>query len=368
MKAVDVNGDVAFSSGDPQFIYYAVTPPPYTSLDVEITLKDINPTYLNATMTLFGSLINDETFLPVSLEANSYPFFLPMNQQQGEGRWDMRTNTFAVPYSDGIPQMYPFDNYSYRIQFTILSAGNGNINYTRVSVNAQSLEPNVPSPNVVPFYPDTLSGAMHKSEWTLTSSALFTPATSKSLALLTIYLSIDRLPTQNNYLILYPILALYLLLGSSILLRGDDSVTNRLFVYITVFLFSYGFLSAPSSFYTPPFALGLSMAALLVVALLPCTVILAVATILGSRTERRRLKVGTDIAGVIVALGSLYWTVQFSLPTYIPVQPYYRYQLYDIFSLGTYGLLITLALLIGPIVIGITWGWNRARNREPMLT
>lgn len=205
----------------------------------------------------------------------------------------------------------------------------------------------------ISFSPRNLGQVADDSAWNLTSSVSYVPGTSvKSPTRIVITIYLQRQPEQTQDLILIPILALYAFLGTSILLSRENDIGNRLFVYLSIFLFVYVFLSTIRSLSITPFVLGFSMAERFGLALVPCTVILAIASILAWRPRLRRHRMIIDLAGVLLALLSVGSVVQFALPQYVPTAQGYRLGsvVYSLFSLGTFGWLVIFALSSGTIL------------------
>jgi hypothetical protein len=92
----------------------------------------------------------------------------------------------------------------------------------------------------------------------------------------------ERQPNRTDLQVLYPMLSLYVLLGCSVLLRGRSQLANRLVLYLTIFLFAYGFPLNVTSLTATPIASGFSMLTLLALALIPLTVIFAFFSILSA--------------------------------------------------------------------------------------
>jgi hypothetical protein len=152
-----------------------------------------------------------------------------------------------------------------------------------VQVNGITLYPNVVYKDTVGFAPDLiLIEQQDNSIWNVHSYAKFYPSHnfSAALPLVQVTITLEREPQQINFLLLVPVVSLYCLVGFSVLLRGPKELANRLLVYLTVFLFAYGFPSNVRALPMTPVVTGFSMIELVALALIPITVILAVFSIL----------------------------------------------------------------------------------------
>jgi len=252
-------------------------------------------------------------------------------------------------------QLFPVDSYTYYMQYQCQC----DLNFGSMSVNGVNLVPNQTTPNIMNY---SITGSVieriDQNAWILKSSALFTPAKGNQPAYLTITLHISRNPNQVVYPIIIPLLALYGILSISILATRKDDLANRLLIYISIFIFSYGFLNYVASLIVSPLTIGANMVDLLTYALIPCTAILAGCSFLRWIPWIRVHENAADFADFMgIALASLTLLIEttFSLNEYEPVQGVLKLVpvQYGLSSLGWFGAALFLLLVSGafyPIV------------------
>ncbi len=117
-KAIDKVGNVAYSSSEPVSMYYVFTPPPLARIDFGFYVYDVNPRFLNATVFLSASLYNTQTFAPITLQSITNALFLRLSHQSAECCWDILRTVVLNTYS-GIPQLFPFDTYTYTLDLSL---------------------------------------------------------------------------------------------------------------------------------------------------------------------------------------------------------------------------------------------------------
>ncbi len=352
-EAFDTKGNVAHSSDQPSSIYYVFDFPPYASLDFNLYALDVNPRYMNLTMLMIVDLYNTETYLPISISDIPNTVNIRTNNYSAECCWSA-LHTFAVNNYQGIAQLYPFDNYTYTLSLN-LSPLSSPLNYSRVTINrAHNLTASVPSKNLIPFSARNLRQIADDSAWNITSSVTYVPANGPKVPpQLVLVVHLERQPEQTEYLILIPIVVLYAFLGSSILLAGKGDLVNRLFVYLSIFLFTYAFISSVKALTVVPFLLGFSMAERFALALVPCTGILAIASIIAWLPRAQKYRVLIDLIAIGLAAYALWRVVQFSLSEYLSsAQGFVLTQVtYDLFHLERgFGWIVILALSSGAIL------------------
>lgn len=354
-KAFDNKGNAVSSSPDSSYIYFVTTPPPNAWVSLSLYVWDVNPKYLNVTAYMSAQLSNTITFSPMRID-DSFGNIIYVTHQTAVGIWDT-TRMLTLNGYNGFPQLFPFDNYTYTYVATLQNSPK----LGQVSVNGVTINSTKATPGLITFSPRNLGQVADDSAWILSSTAQYLPnQTANSSPQIVITIHLERQPEQSGYLILTPILALYAFLGASVLLRNDDDITNRLFVYLTIFLFVYPFLSIIKSLSFTPFVLGFSMAERFGIALVPCTVILAITSIIGWISGSRRRRIAIDLVGVFLAATSLWWVVQFQFTKYVASGSTYvpEQVVYDLFHLGDFGWIVLLALLSGVIgLLGLT-GWS----------
>lgn len=352
-KVVDTHGNVAYSNGQPYPFptCYFSSAAPKASLNMEMSVLDINPRYLNMTLGISATVTNSITFAPITL-VNLYttPSFIQVNQSQSSGYYiygSGRTTESILPY--GIAQLYPLDSYDYYMQFQSQQV----LNFTSMSLNGVQLTPNKNTPDVVNYsLSATVTQDIDNSAWSLTSTAQFTPRVGNQLAYLTITLHITRSSSEVEYPILIPLLSLYTLLSVSLLATRKDDLANRLLVYISIFIFSYGFLDYVNTLIPSPVATGSNMVELLILALVPCTALLAGFSIVRWVPwvrEHRDIADIADLAGITLATIALWVVAQFNLLRYEPVSGVYKLVpvSYTLFSLSWFGYALLLLFAMG---------------------
>jgi len=356
-EAIDEQGNIAFSSSEPQELYFVKTPSSEVNFVLSVYPVDVNPQFLNMTVGLSASVYNTITYTPVWIEERYSQIIFSTNRQYSTGGWQSTYLKKPVYYSSGIPQLYPFDTYTYILNFSLMFyPTNNNISFWSLSPQ-KPLQPNTSYVGFVTFNSDSIKSTIDDSIFHLGSSVVLVPAKSPSeYPRIIVTMVLTRQPDQTDFQILVPTVALYLFLGSSVILRRKDYVSNRLAVYIGVFIFSYTFALSLGSQSGSPLSFGYSMAERLGFALIPCAAVLAFATIIGTMTSREKWRTVIDSIAVAVSYMALYEVTQFST--------LYSGS-FNLFSLGAdgwYGWIITLALATGTIVV-ITKGlFGRWRN------
>lgn len=348
-KAFDTKDNVVNSSAQPTYIYLVTTPKPDAWVSMSFYPWDVNPKFLNMTGYISVTLWNSITYAPITIADNTGNITY-VRHQTSESTWDAQ-HKFVLSGYRGLPQLFPFDNYTFTYD--------ANLEYAprirQVTVNQIVFNTTGTHSGVVTFSPRSLKQAADDSVWTITSSVEFLQNTTKdSYPQVIITIHLDRQPEQVNYLILGPILALYAFLGISVLLRKESDITNRLFVYLSIFLFVFAFLPFINSLSTVPFVLGFTMAERLGIALVPSTVILAIVSIVGWMFRRRWIRIVADVSGVVAATYFLWLVVQFQFSRYVPSGGNFVIErtTYDLVQLpGNYGWFVLLALTTGAMVI-----------------
>ncbi len=363
VKFVDTKGDVFYSGGQPYPLPICTYswPSPGARLDIGMFVQDINPQHLNLNASFTAYLYNSETFDGISIEGPGFTY--PINQLQGSNRdyW-MGNHTFVSLGYYGLAQLFPIDSYTYQINLYLSQR----LNYTEVTLNNHQLVPNVTVPGVVGFTSNpTFSQSADNGNWNMTSTAQFLP----KQGLIIVTLQTTRLLGQVNDYILIPLLSVYALLGMSILLTRKGDLANRLVLYLTIFLFSFELDSFIRTLVVSPFALGPTMADLLVLALIPCTAFLAGSSIVGWTPRFRRWRPYIDMAGIGGALGILLLEVQFVTKQYVstPTGLQLRSVTYWLNDLGPWGRAIAFALASGAIAQLAVRAFDKVRTKKTWL-
>jgi uncharacterized membrane protein len=140
------------------------------------------------------------------------------------------------------------------------------------------------------------------------------------------------------------------MLGASILLKGENEIRNRLLVYLNVFIFSYSFESYIRNLSITPILLEFSIIERVVLALVPCTVILFVFSLLGSGQVLRRIcdGVGALLAALVLCLVS-------------QVHPYFPWNqsiTISLFDVGLFGKAFFAVLLV-PLALDLVYSASK---------
>lgn len=259
----------------------------------------------------------------------------------------------------GHPEFFPFDEYSYSFDLFVPNYLNASdINFNQVYLNTSETISNLIQPE-----PTTLPESVNLSYWKITSQVQYVPRDPNldNQTYVRIDIALSRQPDLVNFVLLYPVLSLFALLGASVLLRGENEVRNRLVLYLNVFVFAYGFQSGVRSLSISPLVLGgVSIIEKVGLALIPCTVILTIGTILQSqlpsecRLKGYQVSIGViiDFFAALISAGILYEFSRTAVTEYLGHSPWIANTEYTIFQLGWEGkfgpLLFTVLLL--PIV------------------
>lgn len=359
VEVTSTNGEITWSPGMgyPAPTCEFMSPPPAARLQLWASIEDINQRYLNLTAAFSANLYNSETFEPISLLTSGglSASYIYLNQGSDD-YWYTKSLTYGFAYYSGIAQSFPLDSYQYAVTFAL----EGSLNYSTVQLNQVTLPPGTIVPNVVNYSSNiNLEQSFDENAWTLSSSATFSQGSGLNHpSTIAINLQLSRKISQVADPILIPIFALYALLGMSVLLRGKDDLANRLLVYISILLFSYGLLASINSVVMAPFAISPNMAQLLALALTPCTAILAGASIVRWTSEvgkRAWLPEIVDLIGVVFALAALLAVAQFDVPQYVIVSNVYHlvHVPYTLADYSWFGDAIIVAFASGGVVLSL---------------
>jgi len=315
VRVNDTHGDAAYSNGQP-YPYpscYFSSAAQNASLSMDLSVVDVNPRYLNMTLDVYATVINSETFSPVTLTNFYAPSFLFLNQSLSNGYYIYGSaHTTQSIYSYGIAQLYPVDSYTYVMQFQSEQL----LNYSTMTLNGIQLKPNQDTPNVMNYSRSaSVAQTIDNNAWSLGSAAQFSPRVGNEPASLTITLQVTRNTSEVEYPVLVPLLALYALLGASLLATRKNDLANRLLVYISIFIFSYQFLNYVNSLIVSPVAAGSNIFELLTLALIPCTAILAAFSFVRWVPwvrEHRNMADAADVVGLGLATAVLWTIAQFT--------------------------------------------------------
>ncbi len=364
--AFNDHGDHAGSVGDRIRVYHTLTPNPKdTELDLDFRIRDVHAKTMTVNASVEATLTNYVDYQWASpMVEGSDRSFLEINQPWNLFSYSSGTQFFTLYYWSGVPpELYPFDSYNFTYALVLPTYLNDT---GRVAMVDRFGRKAYISPGTV--YKDffgvepylSLQERQDNAAWEIHTFAQFYPSHNftASWPILRITAMLTRRVQQVNFLLLVPVLSLYALLGFSVLLRG---LANRLVLYLTVFLFGYGFQSSVRALPMTPIVSGFSMIELVGLALTPLTVILAVFSILAkaliesppSRSSDSSLVTlavssALDTAAIVISEIALYLIArvtviyQFGFPTSV------TYTLWDLNGWGyAFAVLLSLGTLIG---------------------
>lgn len=339
-----------YSPGKGVYVYQIVSPPPEVDLSLGIALVDIDSKFLTLNLTLSGLFANTMTYTDTNWDSTTLSTLPPFNNTAGISLWYTSNHFYTSGYySQGDPKLFPFDWYNYTFIITLpeenLKLNSVDIsNYAANFYGQQNLPPGIVIPNVVEAI-GNYTQEIDLKGWTYTSAAMYIPPKNLSSfpeVVVNIYLA-HRSTDVTNVLVI-PVFAMYALLGGSIILPKRKDLTNRIAIYLTVVVFSFGFFTGIRTLTAVPVVIGLTMIERLTLALVPATVSLAIFSMIGNRF--RKLRIPLDLAGLIVAFGFMYLLTQFTDTFYYYPLPY-RVETFDFLTLGVWSDYLVLVLLIG---------------------
>jgi hypothetical protein len=349
--------------------YYS--PKPVAELDLALDVEDVNPRYLNLSITAKAALTNSISYRgTVFVDSSSDTNLDVLNgQQEGFFSWSYTGNVTSGIYATGISQLFPVDSYNYQIMFTPQLE----LNITMIKLNNVGLVPGQSILGLIGFVGNpTQAQTDDDSPWTITSSAMFTPMANGHLATLTIDIHLTRKLSEVEYPILIPLISIYALLGVSLLAVRKDDLANRLLIYISIFIFSYEFLNYVSSLIVSPVGSGANMLELLILALIPCTAILAGASFVRWISTINRNPLGADLVdliGIILATLALVLIANFTIPTYSSSAiNHISSRSYTLAALGPFGYVLLASFAsgslypLGRMASRIRWVKNKTSN------
>jgi hypothetical protein len=376
--AVDAVGNSGGSQDNSRRVYYSWTPDPKAStIDFNVLLGHIDPKQLTLNMSISARLTNYASWSPELLRMSILPGYLTVNKDEGGFTFSSDRQTALVYYTSGYPELYPFDGYNFTFTVELPKY----LNASKVRFDGMLLEAFRPYPDIIWSDALSLQERLDNNAWSIHSYIEFRPSHNFTSALpeMEITVVLDRKPDPVNYLLLYPIVSLYALLGFSVLLRGKDEVRNRLLVYLNVFVFSYGFQSSIRNLPITPLMTGLSMIERIALALIPCTVILAFVSILtkaltesllgtfSRSNDPPGLALSSALDTVAIAVSEIVlYLIAMVTVQYTSTAPSYVYTLADLNWWGyATAILLSLGLCISLIVTG--FHICRANSVEPKL-
>jgi len=190
------------------------------------------------------------------------------------------------------------------------------------------------------------------SDWSFNTIISYYPMGSSSQTPeLKVTIILDRQPDLVNFFLLTTTIALFTLLGLSVLLTKRDQLANRLLLYLTVFGFSYQLQPSVRALSFAPVFVGFSMIDRILGALVPCTLVFIAFSIIGVvASNGGASQFSWDVLGVFVAAGVLYFTTQFPYTEYIGQAPWVVSATFNLFETGWYGPVSFFALFSGLIL------------------
>ncbi|MDE1852222.1 MAG: hypothetical protein KGI38_00560 [Thaumarchaeota archaeon] len=361
--AYEPNG-TATSSGIGE-IYHVLTPPARPSLDFGLYVDDVDPRFLNITFYEQGSFHNPDTYTGLALyDALNSGFQINFGTPSSSYDWGVYALHAPDTSYQGVPRLFPFDHYNYTLDFKLPLY----LNMSYVTINEQKMFPGTAYVNYVGFSSTSYKSYQDVSQWSIWSSVTYSPLlTMKNGTIIPseirIVILLSRASDFVNVL-LVTTLAMYSLLGASVFLNGEQELRNRLIIYLNIFVFGFGFFIGIRNLASVPDIVGLTMIERLGFALIPCTAIFAILTMIGIRAKKSTF---TDGVAAALAIIVVYNLTSFTQPVYKFiasetggrwVSNQFAYGLFDFNDLGFYGVTILLALSLGFIIISILWTWR----------
>jgi hypothetical protein len=377
-QVFDSNREMSWSDLVP--IYNALTPnPKSSSLKLDVSILNVELKSMNLTLSFGGYLYDTVSpYCPFGALEGQYEYFtlpfVPECSQTGRSKFyfDIVPQEVTVFYFHnqlGHPELFPFDQYNYTFDLSVPDF----LNASNIEINSYRLTEDVAYGGLIQLRPVTIPDMITDSYWDMQSSVQYFHADNATTnhPFLRVTILLNRRSEQVNDLLLFPTLSLFALLGFSVLLRGENEVRNRLVLYLNVFVFAYGFQSAVTALsITPLVPGGVSMIAKVGLSLIPCTVILAICTILGTRISKSNsvAKYGIlDVFAVTASVVVLYAFSVTSVTEYLNHSPWIVYPQFTIFKLGWHGWfgpLLFAALLLPMATLG---GVDIFHNRNELV-
>ena len=355
VKAAGPNDTTALSI--PEVLFQVFAPHKQIILSIELNLLDIGPQSLGMNLSVTGYFDNTKGYNVTSWFGSTSKGFWPQFYTRlNASEWQAnKTYVTQIP-NLGHPKLFPFDSYDYEIYITLQKG----INYTSVNLN----QVNIPAGTEYFTFParsTTFKEITDISEWNYTAQISYIPldAPNGTSSVVIFFHLLHRSPDTTNILVL-PVMAMYALLGGSIILQRKKDLGNRLAIYLTVVVFSFGFFTGIRTLETVPTIIGLTMIERLTLALVPSTASVAIFSMVGIWSNR--LRPVLDFVGLSVALYATYEISSFTdVISYNPLQTF----TFSIFSLGNWSWYFVGFLFLGMIlsIPLIVWRWNKKRIR-----
>jgi hypothetical protein len=235
VEAVDANHQIRWSPLAPLFV--TETPDPKSSnLGLLMYISDIEPKSMNLTLTTGAQFFdNVYPYWVTSIDSNEI-FRIPLTQVTKFyfSGGVQNVIVYHVWEQLGHPELFPFDQYDYTFDLFIPNY----LNASNVSFNQVYLNQSNTIPDLIRLQSNSLATSVDESYWNVTSQVQFVGRNPNlgNRSYVSIDITLTRKPDLVNFDLLYPTLFLYLLLGLSVLLRGEDKVRNRLVLYLNVFV------------------------------------------------------------------------------------------------------------------------------------
>jgi hypothetical protein len=210
-------------------------------------------------MNLFGAiLIGGGDVVHISCSQGPFGYFI--------GTSGLRNWTLGGPLGKG--EYFPFEEY--QLIFQLANVLPGPLNMSELQINEQYTFAYFEGPKKLQLNETYVTSG----EYLLNT---YSEENLKEIVLLQRKLGAFAIPTLF-WLLILPTLACYFVLVSSLLLTGENSTSNRLQIYVALFIFSPTFLFAIQGHL--PFRVTLSIPEALLVNLMVSTAIFAVSSVL----------------------------------------------------------------------------------------
>jgi hypothetical protein len=357
VRATNDHGETAGTIYERTFIYQSYTPNPNgTILSIDFKIRHIDPKQMTLNASVEARLTNYVSYQAEILDSigGATPPSLPINQLYGTFYYSSGRQFVTLYYWQGVPEMYPFDTYNFTYALRLPSYLNDTGRIAIVDNYGQevSLIPGTIYKDYAGVASDlSLQERQDNSVWEIHTYAEFYPTHSaNSSALVQISVTLERKTQQIGVQLLIPLVSLFALLGISVLLKGPNELSNRLLLYLTVFVFAYGFQSNIRTLPTTPIVSGFSMIELMGLSLIPITVILSISSIMMNTlisTRGALLAIIWDAIAVGLS-GVVFYLIARVTVTY---QFYYPHSItYTLADLGYWGWLAVSFLSSGVVM------------------
>jgi S1-C subfamily serine protease len=341
---------VESGKSDGALYYYTIPNPKSSFLRLQFNVRHINPRSLSLNLTASAWLQNAVTYLPEVLQGRYQWVILSVSTPYQPYTYGSGESNFEL-YPSGQPQLFPFDSYTYWFDLFVPTY----LNSTGIVIESMygdfPLNPKSPvKEGLIGLSARSQGEAVDNSLWDVQSTTQYFSSGNFTAQppYLRVIVTLHRNWELVDLLLLLPTFSLYALLGLSVLLRGKDQLQNRLLLYITIFGFSYTL--QPTVKTIAPIMFGFSMMDRIVIALIPCTVVLSACSIIPiwrRRDQQDTTSLRWDATGVLGAVIALLGITVLRINDY----PSNSLRMFTLLDTGLYGWLTLGALVCGLLLI-----------------